>query len=274
MTGSLRRAILVALVLGMSACDSEAEAEANAPTEAEANAMVKKASGDALDLKAIIADVESGEIETAADLEARLTAKDAPKIDADTDGTPDHLHVVERRTSSSTTFEIRATAADDPATELEDATLVAVIELEPAPEDGVVEVTAAYAPTYAASASVDVEATTVRHRTHGIVVHADGGFEVTAEAGVFVAWAFRPGRPVFVATVFIVHDHHHYDGCWPPGHCKHGKWKAHGGGPPGHAKPHRHSGRHGFKHKGHKRHKSHRGHKGGGFKGKHKGKGR
>lgn len=57
---------------------------------------------------------------------------------------------------------------------------------------------------------------------------------VDADANVFVAWAFRAGRPTYVAEVFVIHEvDHEPDPCWPPGHCKHGFWKATGERAPG-----------------------------------------
>ena len=105
---------------------------------------------------------------------------------------------------------------------------IATLTFEPKPEAGHAIARASYTPSFAAAAKLDAHAT-VEHRFVGLAIETNGRLRVESSANAFVGWTFRVGRPVYIAAVFVVEiDVPAHDPCWPPGHCKHGHWKAQG----------------------------------------------
>jgi hypothetical protein len=170
-----------------------------------------------LDLRAAAELVEQGEIATAEDLEVALNdpTRALSKVDIDVDGKVDPLHVVEVRdeTTAERKLEIRAV----PTSKLDAGYEVRVAELAFAPveADGEVEFQARY------SGGPDAE-DEVAHRRR---VKATFGDHVVVDVSVpLVGWLYIRGRPMFYGV--WVHEHRGVK--IPPGHLKHGHWKAQG----------------------------------------------
>ena len=227
---------LVALTVAVG-CDQPVQAveetpAAPAPTEA---AMVVEGR---VDLQAVVDRVASGVVVSAAELETELEADAVAHVDIDVDGKRDELRIVERRVEKAAVFEIRALPSSKAEVTVETAPVVAEIEIEAHADAGTAIARASFSSSFAASAKLDAS-TRVEHTFTGVSVSAEGRMHVEADANVFVAWAFRAGRPAYVAEVFVVHEvDHEPDPCWPPGHCKHGLWKATGERAPGIEKRH------------------------------------
>jgi hypothetical protein len=212
------------------ACDKPVETvEEDKPAVATAQAEASMVVGSRLDLEAVITRVSSGEVTSAAELEAELEADAVAHVDIDVDGKKDELRIVERRVEKTAVFEIRAVPSSKVDVDIEVAPVVAQIEFEAQADAGAAVARASYSASFAASAKLDASAT-VEHTFTGVAVTAEGRMHVEADANVFVAWAFRAGRPMYVAEVFVIHEVEPPapDPCWPPGHCKHGLWKATG----------------------------------------------
>jgi hypothetical protein len=209
-------------------CDKPVEVE-ETPAPAPAQADATLAADARLDLEAVVARVSSGEVSSAAELEAELDVDAVAHVDLDADGKRDELRIVERRAEKTTVFEIRAVPSSKVDVDVEVAPVVAQIELEAKADAGTAVARASWSASFAAKAKLDAHAT-VEHTFTGVVVGGEGRMHVEADANVFVAWAFRPARPVYVAEVFVIHEVEPppSDPCWPPGHCKHGFWKATG----------------------------------------------
>jgi hypothetical protein len=225
----------ISLLWGVACDKPETAEETPAPTLAQADASLAMTSH--LDLEAVIGRVSSGEVTSAAELEAELEADAVAKVDVDLDGKKDELRIVERRVEKATVFEIRAVPSSKVDIDIEAAPVVAQVEFEAKADAGTAVARASYSASFAATAKVDASAT-FEHAFTGVAVTAEGRMHVEADANVFVAWAFRAGRPLYVAEVFVIHEVEPPapDPCWPPGHCKHGLWKATGEKNPGHDK--------------------------------------
>jgi hypothetical protein len=225
----------ISLLWGV-ACDKPVETVEETPAAAPAQAQASLAADTRLDLEAVITRVSSGEVTSAAELEAELEVDAVAKVDIDLDGKKDELRIVERRAEKVTVFEVRAIPSSKVDVDIEAAPVIAQIEFEAKADAGTAVARASYSASFAASAKLDASAT-FEHTYTGVVVTAEGRMHVEADANVFVAWAFRAGRPMYVAEVFVLHEvEPEPDPCWPPGHCKHGFWKATGELPPGHEK--------------------------------------
>jgi hypothetical protein len=213
----------VALCLSVGvACDETVQATQDVAVPAEATLAL---SGK-VDLQALVDAVASGEVEDAAALEKRLASDTIARIDLDEDGKRDEVRIVERRVGERTDFEIRAVPSSQAEIDVALAPRVATLTLEPMPEAGHAIARASYSPSFAATAKLDADAT-VEHTFIGLGIETNGRLRVDASANAFVGWTFRVGRPVYIAEVFIVaHEVPARDPCWPPGHCKHGHWKA------------------------------------------------
>ncbi|MCX4239156.1 hypothetical protein [Paraliomyxa miuraensis] len=222
---------LTSLWLFVAGCDAEAEpipaasAEARANVEVVANveadaAVETKIDAKDFDLEAVASVVEEGEIESAAELEVIINDEDRGinHIDIDTDGTIDHVQVVE--------VEEHAEADGD-----------VVLELRVIPSSsGSVDAAIVFATTtftrHSTKPEVEIRTryTAVVHHhdvhvyTHVVPVKLKAG--VVVDGSVFLSWVFAVDRSVYVG-VYTVDDHGHWI---PPGHLKHGHWKAKGHG--------------------------------------------
>jgi hypothetical protein len=192
-----------------------------------------------IDLDAIVKLVVQGHVDSAASLEVALNAENQSlhTLDVERDGEVDPVQVVELEAEGAVVFEIRAVPSS--TKEIDHAVAIATIELEPLEEEEEVEVRAAWSTDvsvegrgvavaeveHSAEASVRLEARApVIYRARaevrgGIVVHA---------SAPFVVWAFAK-RPTYYGI--YVRDHRGVR--IPPGHAKHGHWKATGTKPGG-----------------------------------------
>jgi hypothetical protein len=224
-----RTIIATTFLLGV-ACDKPEQKTEDSPAPAEANA--EGAADNRVDLDSVIHVVAEGKVTTAAELEAELESDAIARVDIDADGKIDKLKIVERRAEKTTVFEIRALPSSKAEVTLDAAPAVAQLELEARADAGDIVARASHAASFSASA-------TVEHTFSAVAsVSAAGTMSVDASANAFVSWAFQPARPVYVAQVFVIAEAEppKEDPCWPPGHCKHGLWKATGEKPPGHEK--------------------------------------
>lgn len=276
------RAGLGALLLtGSLACDAEGEAAAkselavDSAAEASAEAGVegegegKPASSGAavvakaqFDLEHVAYLVRKKKAKDGKSLEKLINAKSEGinKIDLDDDGKIDTVSVVEVRDGGKTKFEIRVLPSTKKKQKKDPEVYVTIafIELVPVEADNKVEVKVYFTDVVEHDAedlySFEFEAT-----------FTDDHVEI--EDGAFVTWVYEVNRPVFYGAYFYVEVstvdvHVVEEGCWPPGHCKHGHWKASGS----------HSVKVKHKYKGGKVKVKHK-HKGGKVKVKHKHKG-
>lgn len=250
-----RAAVVVTALLILSACDAAvtAEARSDAPAEVQAEAAV---AADAKVETAVVAEVEAdarlrtgvvtdgkltvsaeafklgevttliqaGEIETAEELELAVNDPEADinTLDIDLDGKIDMVEVVEVRGDARVDFQMRvipsSKASVEHAFELATASVVA------ARATSEVSFSASFSAGVAVSAGAEVEA-----QTFGFVAPASFTATAVVVTQPLLAWAFVT-RPVYHSVFVEVGT-----GRWiPPGHLKHGLWKATGGLPPGH----------------------------------------
>jgi hypothetical protein len=212
---------------------------APAPEQAEYVAMGR------VDLQAVVDGVADGSVKSAAELETKLSGDAVANVDIDADGVRDELRVVEKREDKATVFElhalpsakVKAEAKGEAHVEVAAAPVVAVLRFDAHADLGNVVARASFSDSFVASAKLTANVN-VEHTFTGVSVSTEGLMTIDAKANAFVAWTFRPRRPVFVAEVFVIAHAPtpEPDPCWPPGHCKHGFWKATGEEPPGHEK--------------------------------------
>lgn len=243
-----------ALLFLLTACDAAVVAEAGSRAEAEAEAEVAvsaeaavqgeivagadvnadavakvEIAPEAFKLVEVTALVQSGTIETAEELELAVNDPEAElnRLDIDADGQVDHVEVVEVRGEERVDFQFKVIPSSR-------ATVVHAVDLATA---SVVANRASSEVSFSANFSAGV------HFSAGASVQAEmlsfvapAQFEASAVvvAQPLLAWALVLDRPVY-HSVHIEHG----TGKWiPPGHLKHGHWKATGGLPPGHAHGH------------------------------------
>ncbi|MCA9661901.1 MAG: hypothetical protein KC486_26415 [Myxococcales bacterium] len=250
--------------------EGEAEGEAVAAVVAEArvagDVTIKPAD---FELEVVADLIKEGEIESAAELEVLINdeARGINHVDIDADGTIDHIQVVEVR-GPTVDVEVDAAAAVDVDLEVDaevegvaEAAAVAAAEVKAeaaviADADVVFELRAIPSSSAKAEAAVSfASAGFVAHEadaeveiragfhavvpqpevtviTHRVPVSFEAN--VIVGGGAFFTWVYAPARVTYVGTYEV-----DTDGRWiPPGHVKHGHWKATGDGPPGHAKVH------------------------------------
>ena len=250
----------------LTACDSaqvqelRAEAEAKAAIEAQADvavevkqegvAEIKSPDGTAevkaevkveatikpetLDLESITYLVKKGKVKDAKTLEAKINAKKEKlnTVDIDGDGKVDKIVVVEVKKDDGTIiFELHAVPSK--SKKKEEAVIIAYVEFVPDKTTNVLVVKATYAPIVIGYDTI------VYDYTVPIVVKND---VIVVDGGVgFYGWLYAVHRPVYTGVfiyevapppVFVIEVGYgyHESGCWPPGHCKHGKWKGKGHG--------------------------------------------
>lgn len=203
------------------------EAAERAKAVAEGTAAIEvEVKAEMLDLDASVDLIKSGKVKDARELEKRLNDPKSKlaKIDIDGDGIIDFVQVVEVKEGDDIHFELRVV----PSTKMdaEYAVTVATIEMRPDKDAGKITVHATYTAVvehhdvyvyeYAVPATWDGDVV--------VVVGAPFFGWVYAEHDVYVGvyvhdeWIAVPGVMIHVDV-----DH----GCWPPGHCKRGKYKKH-----------------------------------------------
>lgn len=222
---------LTSLWLLVAGCDTKGEAipaaNAEAPTNVQAVASVEadaaveaKIDPKDFDLEAVASVVEEGKIESAAELEVIINDEERGinHIDIDADGKIDHVQVVEVEESTEADGDV-------------------VLELRVVPSSsGSVDAAIVFATTsftrHSSKSEVEIRTryTAVVHHHHEheyvYVVPVKLKAGVVVGGSVFLSWVFAVDRSVYVG-VYTVDDHGHWI---PPGHLKHGHWKAKGHG--------------------------------------------
>lgn len=204
-------------------------AEIKAP---KAEAVVKvdaTIKAETLDLESITFLVKKGKIKDAKALEKKInTPKEKlSTIDIDGDGKIDKIVIVEVKQDDGTiVFELHAVPSK--SKKKEEAVIVAYINFTPDKTTNVLIVKATYAPLIIGHDTI------VYDYTVPIVVKND---VIIVSGGVgFYGWLYAP-RPAYYGVFVYEYDPYpvviidvdvHHDGCWPPGHCKHGKYKGKG----------------------------------------------
>lgn len=240
----MQRIPLFAAILLLPACDAAVTAQAQQapePVVAEANAVAVvdadaevavvadgkadakiEIAADAFKLEEVTLLVKDGTIESAAELELAVNDPEADfnRVDIDLDGQIDHVQVVEVRNDARVDFQFRAVpsshASVEHSVELATASVVAV---EARSE---VAFSASFSAGVGFSAGASAE-------TYSFVAPARFEASAVVVGMPLLAWAFVVDRPVY-ASIYVDAG----SGRWvPPGHLKHGLWKATGGLPPG-----------------------------------------
>jgi hypothetical protein len=195
-----------------------AQAEATVQADAELEGTIEPA---AIDIEATAKLIESGEIETAEELEIALNdeARGLAKVDVDLDGKVDPIAVVEVRGEADVQSQLEVRAVPSARLDVEHSVVIAVFDFKPIEAEKRVVMRAHYGPAVRVRAKAEAEfvyeASFVATFSHHVVVGA---------AVPLVTWAFIVERPVYYGV--WVHEHHHVK--IPPGHLKHGHWKATG----------------------------------------------
>jgi hypothetical protein len=206
----------------------EAEAKAVGPVEVGAELAIESAS---FDLEAVAGVVQEGEVDSAAALEVVVNdeARGYNRIDIDADGKIDHIQVVEVKGPSiqieaEAEAEVEADLAADAVLELravpsssgsvDAAVTFATVSFARHPVDSAVEIRAGY--------TAVVRQPKVKVYARVVPVEIDAGALVGGS--LFLRWVYTVERPVYVGTYEVDARGH-----WiPPGHVKHGHWKATG----------------------------------------------
>lgn len=219
-------------MLAGSACDGEAAVEQDEPALAAQNEYTASQDGS-VDLDAVFRGIDDGSIADAEDLEAKLNDPEQglSTVDVDGDGKLDTLVMNEQRdeATATSTFEIRALPTATKV-DVEAAPVVAKLQF-------VADVDAQVVTAEAELQTKSPKKKAV-HREWRESAHVENDeLVVSVQSNVFVNWVFAVERPVYVASVHVQIDvHPSPDPCWPPGHCKHGHWKARHSSSAGHVR--------------------------------------
>lgn len=202
----------------IAAADGKVEATPTAVVNTEVKAHIKSAD---LDLESVTYLVKKGKVKNASELEKKINnpKEKMNHIDVDGDGKVDFIKIVEvKKADGVIVFELHAIPSgtkDEGA-----AVVIAYVDFTPDKATGVLVVKATYAPVVIGYDTI------VYDYTVPIVVQND---TVVVTGGVgFYGWLFSV-RPAYVGVVVwgppvVVIE----GGCWPPGHCKHHKFKGKG----------------------------------------------
>lgn len=243
--------LVASMWVGIAACDSTAELDPKPSVEAHGAADVvvenqatlaveTRAEGAAaanvdgrggfevaiepaqFDLEAVTGLVKQGEIESAAELEVIINdeARGYNHLDIDADGKIDHVQVVEVEIDAEAEVDVDADVVLElrviPSSKasVEAGVTFATVTFVRHTVDSEVEIRASY--------TAVVRQPEVHVYTHVVPVTLDAG--VVVSGSVFLSWVYAVERPVYVG-VYVVDEGGHWI---PPGHVKHGHWKAHG----------------------------------------------
>ena len=143
-----------------------------------------------LSLDAVAGLVATGAVTTAAELELGLNAEGAVahRVDIDADARLDYIQVVEVRTGADFDLELRAI----PSSKLDAALAVRIATINLARVDAALQVAARFDAVVKGGADIQV--------TRRIDAAFEGDVVVAARGGAFAAWAFQPGRVVWVSN--------------------------------------------------------------------------
>lgn len=198
-------------------------AGADAAVVANADAKLEIAA-DAFKLGEVTTLIKEGTIESAAELELAVNDPEADfnRVDIDLDGQIDHVQVVEVRSDARVDFQFRVIPSSRAS--IEHSLALATASMVAVEARSEVTFSASFAASVGFSAGVSAQAS-------AYTFVAPARFEASAVVvgTPLLTWAFVVDRPVY-ASLYVEVD----SGRWiPPGHLKHGLWKATGGLPPG-----------------------------------------
>jgi hypothetical protein len=207
--------------------DEKSPPPVKAKVDVEVEAQVKP---EALDLESITFLVKKGKVKDAAALEKKINnpKEKLNNVDIDGDGKVDKITIVEvKKDDGVIVFELHAVPSK--SKDKDAAIVIAYVNFVPDKTTKVLVVKATYAPVVIGYDTI------VYDYTVPIVVEND---VIVVSGGVgFYGWLYTVHRPAYygvfvyeVAPYPVIIVDYHEGGCWPPGHCKHGKWKAGGGG--------------------------------------------
>ncbi len=217
-------------VAGVADARADADAAVEVDAAARTGALVDgklTVSAEAFKLGSVTTLIQSGTIETAEELELAVNdpESDINTLDIDLDGKIDHVEVVEVREDARVDFQMRvipsSKASIEHSVELASASLVAVKASSEISFSASFSASVGFSAGASAQANVHTFVTPARFEASAVVV-----------ALPLLSWAFIVERPVY-ASVFVEAK----TGRWiPPGHLKHGHWKATGVDSRGHGK--------------------------------------
>jgi len=194
---------------------------------------------EALDLESITFLVKKSKVKDAAALEKKInTPKEKlNNVDIDGDGKVDKIVIVETKQDDGViVFELQAIPSK--TKDKDAAVVVAYVHFTPDKTSNVLIVKATYAPVIIGYDTIVYDYTVPIVFKYDVIIVSGGGG--------FYGWLYTVNRPAFYGVViydydpypvFVIDVGYHDGGCWPPGHCKHGKWKGGHGG--------KHGGKHG-----------------------------
>jgi hypothetical protein len=204
-----------------------ADVKADAPVQAKAAADLQ-IKPEALDLESITFMVKKGKVKDGPTLEKKINnpKEKLNNVDIDGDGKIDKIVIVETKKDDGVIlFELKAIPSK--SKDKDAAVVIAFIDFTPDKTTKVLVVKAHYAPVVIGYETIIYDYTTP------IVVEND---VIVVSGGVgFYGWLYTVHRPAYYGVViyevppppvFVVEVGYYEEGCWPPGHCKHGKWKA------------------------------------------------
>jgi len=208
-------------------------ADEKAPPVVKVDAAVDvQVKPETLDLESISFLVKKSKVKDAAELEKKINnpKEQLNNVDIDGDGKVDKIVIVEvKQDDGVIVFELRAIPSK--SRNKDAAVVTAYVNFTPDKTSNVLVVKATYAPVVIGYETI------VYDYTAPIVVKND--VIVVVSGGGFYGWLYAVHRPAFYGVVvyevapppvIIVDYGYHEGGCWPPGHCKHGKWKSGGRG--------------------------------------------
>ncbi len=203
---------------GAGDADAKVEIDAAARTGVLVDGKLT-VSADAFKLGSVTTLIQSGTIETAEELELAVNDPEADinTLDIDLDGRIDHIEVVEVREDARVDFQMRvipsSKASIEHSVELASASLVAVRA------SSEISYSASFSASVGFSAGASAQA-----NVYSFVTPATFEASAVVVALPLLSWAFIVERPVY-HSVFVEAK----SGRWiPPGHLKHGLWKATG----------------------------------------------
>jgi hypothetical protein len=240
----------VEVVTPTVAVDGVAVADANGAANVDANAAVNAdaradvavdatgrtgmladgkltVSAEAFKLGTVTTLVQSGRIETAEELELAINdpESDINTLDVDLDGKIDHVEVVEVRGDADARVDFQMRVIPSSKASIEHSVELASASLVAARASSEISFSASFSASVGFFAGASAQA-----EVHSFVAPATFEASAVVVGMPLLAWAFVVERPVY-ASVFVEAK----TGRWiPPGHLKHGLWKATGADVRGH----------------------------------------
>jgi len=184
-------------------------------------------SAEAFKLGTVTTLVQSGTIETAEELELAVNdpESDINTLDVDLDGKIDHVEVIEVRHDADARVDFQMRVIPSSKASIEHSVELASASLVAARASSEVSFSASFSASVGFFAGAGAQA-----EVHSFVTPATFEASAVVVALPLLSWAFVAERPVYT-SVFVQAG----TGRWiPPGHLKHGLWKATGADVRGH----------------------------------------